>query len=143
MTRRRVIGQAPGRDVPCGPSLSGRAGRMLAGLAGMRETRLRELAVFENVLKFWPGKAGKGDAFPMSLAREAAAGFAFAPGETVLLVGRKTAEAFGVRGSFLEWRPFHRGHVAIFPHPSGINTWWNDGGNRRRATLFLRRFLRD
>lgn len=143
MTRRRIIGQAPGRSVPCGPPLSGRAGKFLARLAGMDEAALRKSARFDNVLGFWPGRSGKGDAFPMGLARSAAAKFLFAPGESVLLVGRRTAEVFGVREAFLKWQPFRRGRAAVFPHPSGINTWWNDEYNRQRAALFLRRFLRD
>jgi hypothetical protein len=30
----------------------------------------------------------------------------------------------------------------IFPHPSGINRWWNERRNERRARQLLQRFLR-
>ena len=70
---RRIIGQAPGRTLPYGPPLGGRAGAFLARLAGLGSYDvLRERTVVENVLTLWPGKSpggGKGDAFPLDAAR--------------------------------------------------------------------------
>jgi hypothetical protein len=30
----------------------------------------------------------------------------------------------------------------IFPHPSGVNRWWNERRNQQRARQLLQRFLR-
>jgi hypothetical protein len=39
---------------------------------------------------------------------------------------------------FLRWH----GGVAILPHPSGVNHWYNDPRNVARARRFLRSALR-
>jgi hypothetical protein len=31
--------------------------------------------------------------------------------------------------------------VAVIPHPSGVNHWWNDPANRRRFAEFAKRTL--
>lgn len=60
-----------------------------------------------------------------------------------ILLGRQVAEAFGLDYVPLKatWLGFLR--VLIIPHPSGLNRWWNDQGNARRARRFLRRHVTD
>lgn len=145
--RRRLpllIGQAPssrggGRSpFDCGRTGSG---TFLNAVAGINVISAVDAV---NLLRRFPGKEGKGDAFPAAAARKSAArmlpGLAGRP--IVLLAGKRVAAAFGVRR--LEYfREFRLGAspAAIIPHPSGVNRWWNDAGNRRRASLFLRAFF--
>jgi uracil-DNA glycosylase len=139
-----IIGQAPGPRGD-GEPLSGQAGRRLSALCGL--TVDAYLAQFErvNLLTHFPGKAGKGDAFPLPAARKAAAALLPAlEGRRVVLLGGKVAAAFGLQQApLLVWRPLGGAMVAVAPHPSGINRWWNDPRNVRRARRFWRTFSRN
>jgi hypothetical protein len=125
-------------------ALTGRAGRRLAGLAGM--TMNEYLRGFErtNLIRRYPGSAGRGDAFPMPEAKVAAMMLRRElGGKRVVLLGRKVAEAFGYGKA--EWFAWNRGFArgvefawAVFPHPSGVNHWWNDFEYVRRAEKFMR-----
>lgn len=77
----------------------------------------------------FPGKNGKGDAFPRAtvLPRLPA---------TAVLLGRSVARAYGHDAPWFEWRPVGRKLVAAAPHPSGISHFWNDPRNTRRARRF-------
>jgi hypothetical protein len=56
-----------------------------------------------------------------------------------LLAGRKVAAAFGLKADWLTWTE-HRGRLmAVIPHPSGRNRYWNDPVATYRAKKFLRR----
>ena len=57
----------------------------------------------------------------------------------VLFVGKRVAKAFDFEEDYFVWRTHWGGgfRCAIFPHPSGLNRWWNDTRNRRRAAEFL------
>lgn len=54
----------------------------------------------------------------------------------VIALGRVVAEAFGMVNTQvpLIWR----GHTVLVPHPSGLNRWYNDESNARRAQAFVR-----
>jgi len=134
-----IVGQAPGRRG--GPPLRGPCGARLARLAGLSGVdelaRRHELA---NLLPRFPGKRGKGDAFPPAEARRAAHGVR-PKHRDVLLLGRHVARAFGVDRPFFEWWDLGRWRVAVVPHPSGVSRWWNDSANRARAAAFLREAL--
>lgn len=59
-------------------------------------------------------------------------------GRRVVFLGKAVAAAFGVRANSLRWVE-HRGMtVAVLPHPSGVNTWWNNPDNRAAASAFMR-----
>lgn len=89
-----------------------------------------------NLLAEFPGKSGKGDAFPIALARARAARMRL--GGEVVLLGRHVARAFGAQGApFLEWFDLRGAWAAVVPHPSGVNHWWNDPANTNRAAVFL------
>lgn len=138
------VGQAPGHGGDGRPPFLGRVGRRLSSLARLPESDFRRRARFANVLSLWPGKSGKGDAFPAGLAREAAARFRFRDGERVVLAGMAVARAFRLNPRpLLTWRPFGPATVAVLPHPSGVNRWWNDPRNVAAAGRFVRRALRE
>jgi len=59
----------------------------------------------------------------------------------VVLVGAAVARAFGARVGELAWGhdPVLRAELALLPHPSGVNLWWNLPTNVERARAFLRK----
>jgi uracil-DNA glycosylase len=143
MSRRLIFGPAPGRGPAGALPFAGRSGAFLAELVGLASfEEIRAMVLVQNVLTAWPGKNGKGDAFPLEDARRAALRFRVSPGDRVLFVGRDAGRAFEFSARFLVWRPFRLAEAAIIPHPSGINRWWNDAGNRSAGAEFLRNFLR-
>ena len=62
--------------------------------------------------------------------------------EVLVLLGAKVTHAFGIPDDFewLEWfaSPQHYHPMVAFPHPSGVNRWWNDEGNSLAAGQLLR-----
>lgn len=138
MMRVLVVGEAPGRTP--GPPLGGRCGKRLRALA----PALRFRAV--NVLDRWPGSAGKGSKFPRRTA-EARLGRVISASRgvsIVLLAGRRVSGLFGLgRAPYLKVVRDGRRRTAVVPHPSGVNRWWNDHGNVRRARRFFGRLARE
>jgi hypothetical protein len=141
-----MIGQAPGRTP--GPVLGGRAGRRLAELAGIDD--LSEFFELRNLLDRFPGKAGKGDAFPIVEARAAALRLMPELNERrVILLGRNVASAFpheSVRTApYLFWirtgDEWSTTTWLVLPHPSGVNLWWNDPRHVADASALLRRLV--
>lgn len=138
-----LIGQAPGRDGdPSAPLLGGRVGRKLAALLGMSNVEYGRRFARINVLDSWPGRSGKGDRFPLREARVVAvAKLSTISGKRVLFVGFATASAFNFKHPPLRWEQFNGGKAAILPHPSGINRWYNNRKNVKKAVRFLRAML--
>jgi hypothetical protein len=127
-----VLGEAPSRT-SAAPFEGSRLGLYL----GADPAGRFELA---NLLDAWPGPAGKGSAFPLAEAR-AAADLLDLGGRRVILCGWRVAAALDFRApAYLRWRDHRGARMAVLPHPSGVNRWWNDPGNRRRARRFLRRW---
>lgn len=64
--------------------------------------------------------------------------------ERVVCLGRKvgTIMGFGRTATFLTTRRRNDRTYLLFPHPSGLNRWFNDPSNRRLASDALRAFLR-
>jgi hypothetical protein len=92
-----------------------------------------------NVIQRFPGRSGKGASFPRDEASDGLAKLWRRTPRRVAFVymGRRVAAADGWRGPYLEWG-LHRGRqVATFPHPSGINMWWNDPANVELARAFV------
>jgi uracil-DNA glycosylase len=125
---------------------AGQSGARLARLAGVGVSGddLPENFDLVNLLDKWPGKKGKGDDFNMEEARlkaksieeqlKAEEGHRF-----ILLMGRKVERAFGWAGlNYLDANLWHTNWVILFPHPSGVNTWWNEVQNRDDARKCLR-----
>jgi hypothetical protein len=96
-----------------------------------------------NLLDKWPGKDGKGDAFDMDAARVKAEELTLElmtqEARFILLMGRKVERAFGWSGlKYLESNIWHSHDVILFPHPSGVNLWWNEEDNRGAARKTIR-----
>lgn len=137
-----------GEAARVGPPLSGRSGGRIEQLMG---SPLRDVFEPVNLLRRWPGKAagGRGDAWPTAAARESAVRWLRRRRRRrdvrpVVLLGDRVAAAFGLRGAtVLRWTAAGLGDrlgmtvVAVVPHPSGINRWWNDARNARAAREFL------
>lgn len=94
-----------------------------------------------NLLGRWPGPQGKGSAFPLAEARAAALALDVAGRARVLLAGRRVAAAWPWRApsDYLRWEAGPGGVLlAVIPHPSGVNRWWNEPEHRDAARRFLR-----
>jgi hypothetical protein len=59
-------------------------------------------------------------------------------GRDCVLLGRAVATAAGLpEASPLLWTDYCGGRVAMLPHPSGLNRWYNDPANMRMAESFM------
>jgi len=134
MTVRLVlVGQAPGAKSG-DRAFDGRSGDRLAAYMGLGDrSELLERVECHNLLRRYPGSAGKGDRFPLGPAARAARRLlGRLEGCHVLLAGRKVGLAFGMDCDYLTWTDHPAGFRAVvIPHPSGVNHWWNDEHNRR------------
>ncbi len=139
--RVKILGQAWSKDQNGQPTFFGRTGDRLVELAGLgSKEELRQVFNCANLLDYYPGKAGKGDRFPMKEAREAAAAIRPCLPPLTVLLGRKVAEAFRLPatplGRWEEW-PDRTGAWTVLPHPSGLNRFWNDPQNVQGAKAFM------
>ncbi len=102
-----------------------------------------------NLLPDFPGKHKRDDKFPMTQARFAATVLRpMLGGRMVVLIGRNVAQAFGIELPFHEWADVHvrrrcpvqrngyTAKLAIVPHPSGRNHWYNEPKNVEHAKTF-------
>lgn len=99
-----------------------------------------------NLIDRWSGKNGKGDAFPISAARLKAAKVlaAVRSGTRIVVLGRAVARAFDVgleQAPLMRWTKINGVEIAVLPHPSGVNLWYNDARNRVCARRFMRSIL--
>ena len=157
MTPIVLVGLAPGPntnpDLPLFPSPSHMTGGRLLTLTGL--SRRQYLTLFDrvNLLPYFPGKDKRDDKFPVRPAKLSAQVMKpFFGGRTVILVGRNVAESFGLTIKFHEWTqwrvrrytPFNRhlsvATLAIIPHPSGRNLWYNDPDNKAESARFWENF---
>lgn len=138
-----IVGEAPGRN-ESGIALGrlDQSGSRLARAMGVAD--VRDVARVINLLGFWPGPSGKGSVAPRAAMREAAAALMPDLRGDVILLGRRVAAAFGIPGQpFLRTARYARCSLTVVPHPSGVNYWWNDDANTRRARRTLRRIVRN
>lgn len=150
MTKLILIGQAPAQKGNPRAVLEGRLGERIAELFGISNWWYVQNTQRFNILPKWMGKSGKGDLFPMPLARQNARRMRYSLGGCrVLFIGIQVAAAFDVTHKPLRWKnyPIAADHnesfrCAILPHPSGVNHWWNDICNRADAADFMRRAWR-
>lgn len=138
-----LIGQAPGKDGGNDNPLTGRSGQRLAAMMGIKVVTFKGQVDRINVFTRYPGTSGKGDAFPLEEARSRTPALASSMhGRRVILLGNNVARAFGYdpRQCLLRWTIDTQigCEVAMVPHPSGVNLWWNKPENRDSAKKFLR-----
>jgi uracil-DNA glycosylase len=147
-----LMGEAPAKSMPAGaPPFSSQSGRRLRELLGVEDLATR----FElrNLLESWPGESGKGDSFPAKYASHRA--FDVVPEfhhRVVIFAGKRVAKAFG-KSKMKYFEPdltrvwdeeggrisgLSAEYIAcVVPHPSGVNRWYNDVGNRAQARRFF------
>ena len=135
-----ILGEAPGnyaRPLVLYPYPPNCTGHRLMKLMGM--TRFEYLHTDRrNLFPAYPGKSGKGAAFPAAQARELAR--VMTPslaGYNVLFIGLRLAAAFWSDPVPLQWFEGMYRH-AVVPHTSGVNRWWNDPCNWVAGETFLR-----
>lgn len=145
--RPLIVGEAPNR--------SGQGKRANTTFTGGRIAKMHPLAnelPRTNLLREWPGSQGKGSAFPLELAKPAAARLLRRVPSRVplLMIGTRVAAAFGMKREsydYLAWydRALVPGgktrRVAVCPHPSGIVLWWNDPQHVAEAEAFFERIF--
>lgn len=106
--------------------------RRLASLCGVTETELLSNVTWLNLFDSPPETVHR----TVELIERVAA-----PGDAVLLLGRRVARAWGLEriGPLgIVSRNAGRGPaIAVVPHPSGLNRWWNDPGHRQRGAAVL------
>jgi len=138
-----LLGEAPNRWQGEDPIQRGRHTLYredLAELCGLTMPAFYRCFVRANLLSRWPGRSGRGSAFPPAEARRRAESVAQHLGSfrSVVLVGRRVARAFGrYKQDWYAW--YDDGpRVAVVPHPSRVNRYWNDPANVRAAEAFFR-----
>lgn len=145
--RRRFNGEADqvewAKDFCARIAITGSIGKKLADLGEWPCDLSFGGYARRNLNACWNGKDGKGDNF-FRLEGEESATRILAEGFTHhVLLGAPVARCFGYAAAPLEVRidKTTRKQFLLFPHPSGINQWWNDDFNRFRARKRLREFL--
>ncbi len=163
--RPLLIGQAPPPNFdrsthsPLYPLPEKASGGRLAALMGLDARAYLRIFQRINLLRDFPGKRQRPggtrvDHWPKKEARQAAELIAPLLNERqVILVGRNVARAFG-----LDKKPWHewihhvvpyppdqptRVHIALVPHPSGLNRWYSDAQNQIEARSFWAAFLEE
>lgn len=139
--RVALVGLAPGPNTnpeyPLWPAPAGSAGGRLYALSGLR--MVDYLGTFErhNLLDRCPKPA---DLTAERLARAYAGLRPTLVGcPYVVLLGREVAEAFGLaEAELLTWHKVKLSLVAVLPHPSGRNRWYNTAENVARVRDFFK-----
>lgn len=140
------VGQAPARRGNPAAPLEGRVGQRLADLMGIEFAEYLDVTDRTNLLPKFPGRRREtgakrgGDHFPLKKAKWHARRLKIED-RIVVLLGKGVARAFELDVDFLTVHEHRGATVAIIPHPSGKNLWWNDPANVAAATDFLRGFL--
>lgn len=124
-------------------AITGRVGERLADLLGMHRLDFYCRFGRRNLTARWHGKNGKGDAFDRAEGEAAAAKINAEGFDNHVLLGGEVARCFGWKYEPLVVRekPDCPRRYLIFPHPSGINTFWNDPEDVARARAALVGFI--
>lgn len=144
VTNVTILGQAPGRRGDPSLPLEGYRARLLEllGADDAAWSAIRKL----NALDRFPGKARKGDRFPLAEALVSVARIRPAlRGDLVFVLGRHAARALRVSAPFLVRACDVVGgfEFVIVPHPSRVSLWWNLEENRARAKEVCSRAFRE
>lgn len=136
-----IVGQGPSKRGEAKDPLDGPGtGNRLAELAGLTREDFLSRVTAVNLLEKWHGKAGKGDRFPKTRARKKAdeLRLSWKDYDRVVLLGQAVAKAFRIDDGLLDWHSYHDGSiVAVLPHPSGIDRWYNKKENKKSASIFM------
>lgn len=135
------VGQGPSENGDPDKPLEGRLGDRLGELLGISDFAPSFSRI--NLNAQWIGKVGKGDVFDTAEGFLAAKVLLRGSWTRYVLLGQKVAACFAVKGEPLETVEAIGKQFFLLPHPSGINRWWNDPENVRRAKETLRHFVYD
>lgn len=148
MSKIIILGQAPAATYGEEEPLAGAARDALLRYAGRvnRHDLWQQLVEPMNLLDYYPGKQGKGDRFPVAEAEAAAWNMIEElHGRTVVMLGKNVMKAFGLKLDWFQWKTVTSCgctfEVAVCPHPSGVNRWWNSSTNKEKAKRFLDRLF--
>lgn len=136
------VGEAPSRSTERfgGHALTGETGRRLAEWSGLSAAAFRAAADCRNVYPTLPSRWVHVRAAELARVLWNAPETQRAP--LVVLLGSRVARAFGfVHAVHFEVYQTGGPAVAVMPHPSGLNRFWNDPANVALAEAFLRRVL--
>lgn len=135
-----IIGEAPSKNEVTERPIEGRIGRRLAVCAGLSFGDFLHHFDRVNLLHERQEVFGKGFTFDTVAARIEADRLrsSFGREQTVLLLGGRVAEAFGVRDEYFTRHVINDANAYLLPHPSGINRWWNDPMNMEKMNVFMR-----
>ena len=150
-----LVGQAPSRTglAPLETLTPGSSSGRLLKMMGISKDEYLDNFVRLNLIDHYPGRlaSGKGDKFPIHEAKRGAVRILsqFAFPWKILCVGNKVAECFlpKTRIKYYEWMlcvsnyPPAVRDIAVIPHTSGLNRYWNDPSNVKLAEKFLRNKL--
>jgi hypothetical protein len=134
-------------------AVTGAVGTRLAALLGLPDVgRFRHSFHRRNLNTRWNGKHGRGDKFDHAEGVVMAGILADMSEFThFVLLGASVADCFGFVIGERGWPwcslapagpSVHAGkRFLLFPHPSGLNHWWNDADNHIRARTALNDFV--
>ena len=146
-----LVGQAPSRtgvnplEALTPTSSSGK----LMNLMGLTEDEYMTSFQRVNLIDEYPGPlaSGKGDKFPLRQARDKAKRILQQMSEYhILCIGKRVGQCFNLDQCFvwedrIQCYPLTRNRIAMIPHTSGLNRFYNDPRNLDRAKAFLREDL--
>jgi hypothetical protein len=125
--------EIPGTEAPAAVEpLAGNSGHRLAAILGIPFPRFL-LATRLNLNCRYPGKKGRGDGFDLleGARRAEEISALLREDDLVVLLGVQVARCFGLKYTPLEvGRLPSNARYLMFPHPSGINRYWNNPLNR-------------
>lgn len=136
-----MLGQAPGRLGDPKKPVRGSA-RALEIKCGLPCGYVKHTFDFFNVYHKYTGKNGKGDAFPKYLPkarRYELAKMMLKHSYSIILGKTAASPLLGTIDYFHVLQHPTYGRVVVIPHPSGVNRWWNDKANVRKASVFMRK----
>lgn len=135
-----IVGEAPSKNEVVEQPLQGRVGRRMAALSGLTYEQYIDFFDRVNLLHVRQDTKEKGFEFDFESAQIEARQLVrgFKRGQIVLLLGGRVTEAFGVHHEYFNEVKLNGARCYIVPHPSGVNRWWNDQDNVKKATAFMR-----
>lgn len=135
--RTLLVGEAP--NDRGGAPLRERIGDVLLASSGLSAMAFDRVFARTNVFERYPGRLGKGAAFPIKHAQIRATQLRRrCRSRVVVLLGKRTARAFGITVKYFDEARIGQCRAFVVPHPSGINRWWNDVNNRARFATFMK-----
>ena len=155
MTGKKIllVGQAPSRtgSPTLDASTPGSASSRLLKLFDMTRDDYMDRFKRLNLIHDYPGSlpGGRGDRFSITEGRKSAQRIQKQISEHhILCIGKKVGKCFNLDECFtwndyIHCYPFTRNWIAMIPHTSGLNRFYNDPDNVQRTKTFLQELISD